>query len=186
MALRTLRAIEKQAEIATNSERSWVVERGVDKPDMSGVWILTASCHFEVIGKSPVRVSEAKFRFHLVNAKVETEKGSSEPDLPNIPDYGESKTIIDAPDMGSIRPPGEKFQVSPKFESTFIKPEDIEAIKAGDKFLCLYGFIRYRDAFTSSKMRETKFCYVHGRRNPLDSREDQFVVGGPPAYNEVT
>jgi hypothetical protein len=179
-------AAKESTDIATNSQRSWIVEDGIDDPDLTGVWIARATCHFKVFGSSPVRVTEAKFRFHLVNSRSSPKHHSKEPDLPEIPNYATPDTLLDNPQMGKVRPPDESFSVVPMLEGLFFKDGDIDAIKKGDKFLCIYGFIRYRDAFSKSNERETRFCYVYGERNPLDQRKGEFVIGGPPAYNEVT
>ncbi len=139
-----------------------------------------------MFGSSPVRVIEAKFRFHLVKSRKSSKGYDKEPDLPEIPDYGALDTLVSNPQMGMVHSPGDKFNVVPALDSLFFEPGDVEAIKAGDKFLCIYGFIRYRDAFSKSKMRETKFCYIHGVRNPTSQDNRQFVIGGPPAYNDVS
>jgi hypothetical protein len=186
LAWRTLGAIKTQAEIAANAQRSWIVETGIEDPDLSSVWVVQVRCFFKVIGMSPVKVSEAKFRFHFVDGKRNSTETGTEPDLPDTPDYGDIKTIADSPDMGSVRPPKEKFHVIQQLEGLFVKEGDIESLKNGERFLCLYGFIRYCDAFSDSQTRETRFCYIYGQRNPFDSRKNQFVVGGPEAYNRAT
>jgi len=190
VAVVTLRKIERQTsatensvEIATNAQRGWLVEKGVDKPDLTGVWILAVICRFEVIGISPIKICESKFRFHLVNGRRNSSDTGSVPDLPEEPEYGSPETLVESPDMGSVMAPGATITVKPQFEETFLKPEDAASIENGEKFLCLYGFVKYRDSFASSKIRETRLCYVCGQRHPLDGRKGEFVIGGPAAYN---
>jgi hypothetical protein len=179
-----------QTNIAMNAQRSWIVEKGVNAPEMTydpHGWTKEIPCHFEVIGHSPVKVLAAQFKFRLVPSRPKD--GVTEPDLPESPDYGEPFTISNIPQMAAIIPPGDKFTVSPHLEGLFIEQADDEAIKTGTKFPCVYGFIRYRDAFSKSKIRETRFCYVYGlKRNLVGEavQPNQFLVGGPAAYNDVT
>ena len=105
---------------------------------------------------------------------------------PEVPNYEKPDTLLSNPQMGRVYPPGEPFKVVPMLDSVFFKPDDIEDIKTGKKFLCIYGFIRYRDAFAKSKERETRFCYIYGLQGPLSDSNCRFVIGGPAAYNEVT
>jgi len=179
-------AAKEAANIATNSQRSWIVEDGIDDPDLTGVWIARATCHFKVFGSSPVRVTEAKFRFHVVKSRSLAKRNLKEPDLPENPDYGELDTLASNPQMGKVYSPGDEFAVVPMLDGLFFEDGDLAAIKAGEKFLCIYGFMRYRDAFSRSKIRETRFSYVHGEQHPLGLDKRQFITGGPPAYNEVT
>ena len=190
-------AAKDSAEIAMNAQRSWVMSIGVDSPDFTNPWIQQIPCHFKVIGSSPVRVMEANFRVRLVKSRFRDEdKDIREPDLPDTPDYSDPQTLDNQPEMGRIRAPEEKFDVLPMLESMFLLEggegehsgaKDVKAIKAREAFLCAYGFIRYRDAFSRSKIRETRFCYVyHVRRGIEPKGYEGFNVGGPPAYNEAT
>jgi len=64
---------------------------------------------------------------------------------------------------------------------------DVKAIRNREKVLTAYGFIKYRDAFSASKIRETRFCYVYRVNAPHDMRKiEGWVTGGPPTYNECT
>jgi hypothetical protein len=179
-------AAKEGADIATNAQRSWIVERGVDDADLTEVWIPRITCHFKVFGNSPVRVVGAKFRFHLVKSRQKPETSLKEADLPRAPNYGDIDTLISNPQMGRVYAPGDEFSVVPMLDGLFFESGDLKAIESGEKFLCIYGFMSYRDAFSKSKTRETRFCYIHGERNSLSRDERQFIVGGPPAYNEVT
>jgi hypothetical protein len=185
-ALLTIRAINKQAEIAANSQRSWIIPKGVDKPDLSGIWVLRASCQFEVFGLSPVRVFESSFSFRFVESKTSQQRFRAVANLPETPDYSSPATLEDSPEMGAIWPPGATFTVTPMLENTIAEKEQLQSLKDGKSVLCLYGYIRYRDAFDKSKMRETRFCFTCGKQNPFQAAMDEyFVLGGPPAYNET-
>jgi hypothetical protein len=184
-------AAKESADIAMNSQRSWIVETGVEGPEMTHDWVKQIACHFKVIGNSPAIVVESAFRFHLVNGR-KTKKNSNffEADLPPVPDYGKDIcTIENMPEMGKVRAPGDTFTVSPMLEGMFLEPDDVKAINQWQKFACAYGYIKYRDAFSRSKIRETKFCYVYNVwQNPLGTANNSphFVIGGPPGYNEAT
>jgi hypothetical protein len=167
-----------------NAQRSWIVTEGVDKPDLQQVWINRVIYRFRVIGNSPVRPLEAKIKYELVKSRPNGQ--SREPDLPEQPNYGEPDSLKSNPSMGRIQAPNDPIIVTGQLESLFIRPEDAKAIEEGGKFLCAYGFVRYRDAFSEKKRRETRFCLVCGNRGPLSQRlDDGFVVGGPPSYNDV-
>lgn len=192
----TLRAIERQAEIASNAQRSWIVSTSIARPDFSNPWIQHMPVHFKVIGNSPVRVTESNFRVRLVPAKVVDEKSDTrQPDLPEKPDYANPATLEDSPEMGTIRAPGTEFSVIPMLESLFLMEgssevgggNDVKAIRSREKFLTAYGFIKYQDAFSRSKIRETRFCYVYSISGPRSMRNTEgWNTGGPPPYNECT
>jgi len=183
------------ADIASNAQRSWVICTGVENPDFKNAWIQRIPCKFKVYGSRPIRIVESNFRVRLVNARITDErKGIREPDLPRTPDYSKPDTLENQPEMGPIRAPEEEFEAVPVLESMFLYEagtdkisgaENVAAIKEGKKFLCAYGFVRYREAYSRSKRRETRFCYVYGKRYPL-GRSDEFITGGPPSYNEAT
>jgi len=180
-------AAKEAADIAINSQRSWIVENGVEGPEMKHDWVKNAKCHFKIIGSSPARIVESNFRFHLVGARPKNE--ITEPDLPPQPDYKKVYDLESVPEMGGILPPEKEFTINVTLEGMFLNPEDVEAINKWEKFACVYGFIRYKDAFSKSRVRETRFCYIYSVwRSPLGKAEhpSHFVVGGPPAYNEVT
>lgn len=185
-AICTLRAIEKQAEIASNSQRSWIIPKNVSKPDLSGAWIMKVSCEFEVYGSSPVRVHESKFIFDFIQATPLGQTGEVLPCLPEKPDYGEPDTLSDAPEMGRIWAPGSQIIVSPSVKGLIATKEQLRFLNEGKSVLCIYGFIRYRDAFDKSKTRNTRFCFICGKKGILDQRfEEHFILGGPPAYNDI-
>lgn len=196
-------AAKESADIAMNSQRSWVISASVDSPDFTNPWIQRFGCRFKIIGSNPVRVKEANFRVRVVDARERpVERGAKpmlnnkEPNLPDSPNYGNpTVTLMHQPEMGRIRPPGEDFVVVPTLDSLFLfeagtdevsGAQDAKAIKSGDKFLCAYGFIRYRDAFSQFKTRETRFCYIYNVKSPANPNSpDVFEIGGPPAYNDV-
>jgi hypothetical protein len=183
-AVKQANAAKASTEIAANAERSWIVTEGVDNPDLQQVWLNSVIYRFKVIGNSPIRPLEAKIIYTLVKSRADGHH--QEPDLPEQPIYGEPLDLDSSPSMGRIHAPNDPIVVTGRLESLYFKPDDIKAITEGLKFMCAYGFIRYRDAFAEKKRRETRFCFVCGNRGPLSQKvEDGFVVGGPPAYNDI-
>lgn len=190
VALWTLKKIERQTkateesvEVATNSQRSWIVARGAEIPKLIGLQEIHVRCHFEVFGASPVKICKAKYCFKLAATRKSVQTDGTEADLPDEPQFESETTTLESPDIGSVKPPGEKFDVVYRFQE--LEAGDSEAVKQGKKALCLYGFIQYRDAFAKAKIRETRFCYICGDKDFLDIREAIFVAGGPDSYNEV-
>lgn len=194
VAWRALVAIRKQSEILTDSQRSWFLIKQVQEPAMDGVWRETITYIFQVIGHSPVRVIESKLIFRLVEGrKSKRNPKKMEADLPDTPVYGQPDTLLDIPTMGDIVAPGDGPHVPVGLDTQILKKEEVEELKTWKKFAVAYGFVRYRDAFAKSKIRETRFCYVYdvpqglippdraGKTNP-----NTFRVGGPPEYNDVT
>jgi hypothetical protein len=120
---------------------------------------------------------------------------STEPDLPEQPEYGNPSKAEDVPDMGTVLAPSFKFSTAVTLREGKLIEEDIADINEGRKFLCTYGFVRYKDSFEGTPVRETRFCYVYdvtrgGTLVDPKTREpiapDAFRVGGPSTYNEAT
>jgi hypothetical protein len=191
---KSAKAAQDSADVATDAQRSWLLENGISPQELNTAWIQEFVFNFRVIGHSPVRIEAAKFRYHLVNSRP---NGSiTEADLPEVPDYGAPNTVRDIPQLGRVLAPdpSSNFQVGARLDNLYLTPEDLVAINQWQKFLCAYGFIKYRDAFSKAKMRETRFCFIYDMpRVPLmnmitkeRANPDQFIVGGPESYNEVT
>lgn len=179
-AIETRRSVEA----AANAQRSWLVTIGVDKPDLQQAWLNKATIHFKIIGSSPLRMLEANLRYARVASRPDGP--NKEPDLPEIPVYENLHDLAEIPSMGHVHTPEDEISVSILLKSIFLKPEDVKAIEDGEQFLCVYGFVRYRDASAAKKRRETRFCFIYGNRGVLGQKgADGFVVGGPPAYNDV-
>ena len=88
--------------------------------------------------------------------------------------------------MGRIHAPGDPVAVDIALESMFLTPENFKALQDGNSFLCVYGFLRYKDSFVSWRRRETRFCYACGNWGPtIPKADDGYFVAGPIAYNDV-
>ncbi len=181
---RAAKATEDAVGVAINSQRSWIVAKGIEVPKLIGLQEIHARCHFEVFGASPVKICKAGYCFKLTATRKSVQTDGIEPDLSDEPEFELETTILEAPDIGSVKPPRARFDVVYRFQE--LEAGDNDAVKQGKKALCLYGYIQYRDAFAKAIIRETRFCYICAGKDFLDSREATFIIGGPDSYNRVT
>jgi hypothetical protein len=188
----TVWAIIRQTSSAQNSERAWVLIQRIGNPPENwrsgriqgyspGIVFV-----FNVYGKTPAKINQARFIFEPVSAK----KGSMrEPDLPEVPDYAKASPSTDIPRDGMTIPPESPLQLRIGRPMTDLEMNDLNE---GKTILCAYGFIKYTDAF--GRWRETRICFVYyipsgGVIRSPDGREinpEGFRIGGPDAYNKAT
>jgi hypothetical protein len=144
--------------------------------------------HLKVIGNSPLRALEAKLIYAVVPGRSRVPNGfDREPDLPEQPNYGEPLDLTANPSMGRVHMPGDEMTVEITLENLFLTADHATALDKGDSFLCVYGFVRYRDSSVSWKRRETRFCLACGNWGPTGRKiADGYWVAGPSRYNEVT
>ena len=183
-AMETRRSVEATA----NAQRSWLLVTSVDKPDLQQVWINKATVRLKVIGSSPLRALEAKLVYAVLSSRPRgnPEGAYKEPDLPKQPNYGEPLDLTDSPSMGKVHTPGDEIRIEITLEDMFLTADHAKALEQGQSFLCVYGFIRYRDSSVSWKRRETRFCLACGDWGPTGRKvADGYFVAGPTEYNEV-
>jgi hypothetical protein len=161
-------AAMKSVNIATNSERAWILSEG-DPNEGFDSWIFTFV--FKNFGRSPARVLYKNLWFEVLS------KGESLPTKP--PYWGKQQDIIHQEWIVNDQP-FEIAQFSAYGNPELQKPEVFEAVKAGGKTLWLFGVIRYRDT-VSPRIHETRFCYWRGV-----GKEIGLHMGGPPKYNKCT
>jgi len=151
------------AKARISSERSWIIvspERTVHQ-----VWTfdLRAVNH----GNSPAEILWV-FQDELV-----VEFGEDPPDEPY---YGPDVVFTHRQWI----PCGDGFYVQ-KLKANLPRrddPAEFAALQANEKWLWVYGIIRYRDGL-SRDVHETRFCYlVNFQTGPL--------MSGPPGYNDCT
>jgi hypothetical protein len=202
------KAAKDAADAALNANRAWIlVEKISPPPEMfprvqtqvrNEMTALLFVFQLKVFGRTPARIIESRFRFRLVPSR---KRGVvKEADLPEPPNYGQTVTSSDNPEMNKTLFPEEPFSGTVTLEDgidSFMPPNDqlwAELVKK-EKFLCAYCFIKYQDAFDGAPIRETHFCYVYRiavggilvdpqTGKPLDP--DGFRVGGPSGYNNAT
>jgi hypothetical protein len=146
-----------------NSQRSWLITIGVDRPDLQQVWINKASIRFKVIGNSPLRLLEGNLTYEVVPSKVDGPPGSFGsfvPNLPKRPKYGDIIDYTNSPSLGKVHPPDGEVGIATSLESTILTAQDVKALEDGECFLCVYGFMRYKDPVVSWKRRETRYCFA--------------------------
>ena len=213
IAICTLRKVERQtkaSETAANaalmqanhiisSERAWLLIKDVFAPkslqdsDPTRLSIMTICFKFCVYGNTPAKIVDSSMEFRLLPRK--RVGNESVPDLTDIPTYPLTVKAETIPDMGSVLAPSFNFTTIVYFIGGRLNTADIEGISTREKFLCVWGCIRYRDAFGDTPTRETRFCYIYDVSRGVtltDPRTgkaispDAFRVGGPPAYNQAT
>jgi len=179
------------AQAVIDSERAWILVEKFDGPPES--WRSETSTiapglalGFKVYGKTSAKFIEARFACELVRAKEGIKPPA--PDLPEIPNYEKATTTRDMP-RGMVLPPEGQFQLC---ASRFITAAEKFALNTDETVLCVYGFIKYKDAF--EKERETRSCYVYyiprggviTTPDGIALNPEGFRIGGPDEYNKAT
>jgi hypothetical protein len=160
---------------------------------LAGIWVLMMGFRFKIFGNTPAKLTASSLIFRLVDGRA---KGNdTEPDLPDEPDYGTPSKPEEIPDMGSVLAPGFRFTVGVTLREGKLLPKEIVDIQQRRKFLCAYGFFRYRDSFEGTPDRETRFCYIYDvtrgggvlidPTTQLPVSPSAFRAGGPSAYNRA-
>lgn len=195
VALPTLWAIKHQADALMNAERAWILVTdivnpvGLYLPD-SPLYIPGIVYKMKVAGRTPARIINQGFRFHAVPKKPG--RVPPEPDLPSTPDYTSQTQNPEIPEGGRVIPSEIVFTIGHYLESIQLSSEEFEELKRGDKIMCAYGFIEYRDAF--DRPGKTQFSYVYDfrwggvRTSPEGTvlNPPGFRLGGPAEYNKAT
>lgn len=185
LALKTMRAIQKQAKAQMDADRAWIlasVHRQAGNPDsvldaaMGGV-----ICQIEVVGSTPARILSEKYRYRSVPAVAGAVRLT--PELEKFPVYP----------PGTERRKNPIFLTSGKF-STHVRLENVPnltEIQIGRAVLCAYGRIDYEDAF--GRKAFTQFCAIYQpRHGSIAISSDTgvnfggFYVDGPKGYNHNT
>lgn len=178
-------AAEKSADALINSERAWIVVDDISpppevlmpQPSPGPLMVMTFGVRFKNCGRTIARPTDGRIRFHT----VETTGG-----LPPIPDYGAKGDVHGLP-PGRIIAPNQTFGGGALLEETMLSHEQITAIKQHTLSLYFYGFIAYRDFVGDD--HEMRFCYVYRFPTGLILKgldKDEFIPGGPEAYNQST
>jgi hypothetical protein len=153
------------------------------------VWINKASIRFKVIGNSPLRLLEGNLTYEVVPSKVDGPPGSFGsfvPNLPKRPKYGDIIDYTNSPSLGKVHPPDGEVGIATSLESTILTAQDVKALEDGECFLCVYGFMRYKDPVVSWKRRETRYCFACGNWGVTSPKvADGYFVAGPAEYNDV-
>lgn len=187
----TAKAIFNQIRTARMTDRAWILVADIGNPE--GLYLPGKGYspgivyRLKVFGNTPARITKCGFRFHPVPKKAGIQPPV--PNLPDIPDYRTQARIEELPKAGKMVAPGILFDLRSNLESVHLTLPEFEEIKRGDKIMCAYGFIEYKDAF--GKNRKTQFCYVYDfafggvKTSPNGTvlNPEGFRPGGPDAYN---
>jgi len=178
-----------------SSERAWLSVKRVGNPPedwlnrVKSSYVVGVILEFSVFGKTPARITEARFALRLIPTKNNSRR--REPDLPENPNYAGITGLEITGKNTIVIAPGGDFRIQ-EFLSPPPKPEDLEETRDGKKVLCVYGFIKYKDAF--GRGRETRACFVYDfsfggiLRSPdgIVLNPAGFRPGGSAAYNQAT
>lgn len=152
-----------QAKHTVTSERAWLVIRSsmkgynlsVSDGQLRYCWSIKNT------GKTPARIIETQCRFEMVQA----ESVFCLPDSPNYPPPIKLN--------GFLLPPGDSAKYfayltdeSGKIVTPPLNKETVSSIQTQDRYLRVYGYVKYADVFDNE--RESRFCdyYVPSQNQP--------------------
>ena len=201
VALRTLRAIEKQvvsnetaanaakqsAEAAQNNtrvlinmERAWLVTRLEKSPPIETYRVIVG----EIVQTYFVfRVENQGRTVARISGIIDINSDAYEK-IPDTPHYDQLKPwrVAGLPEEGLVLPPGDSFTI-PIGMGLFSQAQ-IDKIREGKLTLCAYCFFQYYDA--ASEPRDFAFCYVYYPKGRFGGDVAGFYIGGPKGYNKQT
>jgi len=179
----TLKTVKQQGEHIVTSERAWMVATmKTDRNNfcfapIKGIAPIGATCIFTNKGKTPAYILEVGGAIEVIA------EGESLPDKP--PPYDPSNVV---------RWGGRGIPISPKVSFVRFASKTIQdpiEVSTGSKTLWAYGYIKYRDVFSTRKItegsvRETRYSFRFMPPMPSIGTNAQFVIEGPPGYNRAT
>jgi hypothetical protein len=192
VANKSLKVLARQTDAQMNAERAWLLVTGVVSPELlcqvnNPEYIPEITYHLEVAGRTPARVTNSGFRFHILPAKAGTIP--PQPDLAERRDY---RSVLPLPAIPkTVLAPSTKFDVVSAHEDGSVNSVIHDSLEANRFFMCAYGFIEYEDAFKRKGV--TRFCFVYRIKPGWNLRDDAghfirpnvFEVGGPESYTET-
>jgi len=178
-------AAMKSADIATNSERAWMITSGVafasDWPNLTDKTAPTKSKMIIQIrnsGRSPAEMESVHVVAIVYPANFK---------FPDSPIYGESEEIFEIAAMpGEIIKSGGKREIVCRIRHhDVLTDEQIKDIREGRQVVYCYGRIRYKDI--SSSERITYFGYYYRvKTNDTDDMPEAMYRLRNRAYNYTT
>ena len=125
-------------------------------------------------GRTPARVLETAARYRLVES---LNRVSKEPEWKEKLPYYEKLLI-----------PNERILSFQPLEPSHLTPEEITAIRKGERTLFAYGYVSYLDVF--GDCHETRFCYVYfvpqGDQVSIVKATWTPHLAAPAAYSKAT
>jgi hypothetical protein len=188
-ALRSLKAVEKQADAATRStealietERPWVVITNIDPPPLAAPVspsdVPTGfSFEFQNRGRTAARVVGVWARFHVTQDVLS---------LPNPPDYLDMEPDIEPEGQKVLTPGDPPYRLKRQFESGFFSETLIQAIRNQDLFLICYVLLKYTDF--AGRDHDLQVCYGYVMPETVNYMRlsEGWRIAGPPGYNRTT
>jgi hypothetical protein len=192
LALRTVKAIEKQAAAQMDADRAWVLVNAVSNP-LDPIYsserpTYTPGIVFmvEIVGNTPAKIVRESFRCRIVPA-IEGSR-PPKPVLETAPDYRPEKMF----EGSAVYPPTYKYNLSVQLESGPLSADQFARLRDGKDVLCAYGLIEYLDAFKRKGTTQVGVVYNFAFGGVFTSpdgtvlNQPGFRFGGPKGYNEVT
>jgi hypothetical protein len=178
-------AAMKSADIATNSERAWVVDeiRQMEKlPNPNEVF--AAYLTFKNFGRIPAQIMGLKIKF-LTFRFEETDPLVGGNPLPELPIYDDEQYFLEIGDRGVILAPNQSLTVAQIFEEEGGRWTDFLQLVVPVKHrrLCCYGLISYFDGFNI--LRTNQFCYIWDPGFDPKGVIPNFRRFGPSNYNHA-
>jgi hypothetical protein len=196
VAIRSLRALEVQTKatqdsvnVLINSERAWVVISAARRPELMAVspGAMPPYNAFRFVLKN-----EGRTVAKLVELVTETHIVQLGYTLPTPPAYMEKPPPPDELGFhhGTVLAPGATLETWDGMHNLF-DGVTVQQIRDGQRFLYVYGFVRYFDF--AKEERKLQFCYLYMHRafsQVVDSGPSEswprWVVAGPADYNTHT
>jgi len=195
LALRTLKAIEKQANAQMDADRAWVLASVIGQPKEpitksiieEGI-IPGIVWQIQVAGNTPARIISERYRCRTVS--VDKTALPPKPELESVPVYLPNTNSSDGQ---IVFPPGYSYAVSIPIENgpgNLVERMTLTAL--GEIAFCAYGRIEYEDAFKRKGITQVCALYYPLRGGVIKSPDGTvlnppgFRIGGPPGYNYNT
>jgi hypothetical protein len=176
-------AARASAESIKRSERAWI-QAGPDMPEFKienlappGGAIAVFNWSITNTGRTPARLLEIAARYRLIKSLNR---------ISDVPEYNGDLEKI--PLYENLLIPSERAWSFQPLEPSVLSPDEITAIKKGDRTLFAYGYVNYLDVF--GDRHETGFCYCYlvpqGGMVSFAKEGWRPYLQAPPAYKKAT
>ena len=181
VALRTLKAIERQTKHTVNTERPWLFlepySQGFSNQYRAGESIKRLDWRISNRGKTVANVIEAQiFCKKIKDIEAERRKVFSVP-----PNYGKPIPFFEVP----LAPEGNLdawsyLESNEGRASEGLDKDDIQDIRERNYILAAFGYVKYKDQF--GEVRESRFCYYYA----IAFQDFRIFLGAPAEYHKCT
>ncbi len=179
-------AAKQSADIASHSERAWVVDeiRQMGNLPANGE-VFAVYMSFKNFGRTPALIVDLKIRLHTFQLE-DTDPLIGAEVLPEFPAYDHEQNFFEVGDQGIILVPTQSFTVAQSFEEEGGKWTQFLqlVVPTKQRRLCCYGLISYEDGF--GNLRTNQFCYIWDLGFDPKGVIPNFRRFGPSHYNHAT